>query len=65
MIYNDLIKLHYGLTSFREQHNKIAELFNELDKIVPTSTIKEDDYIEKNLVNTYIIVIKILVILIT
>ena len=38
----DLIKLHYGLTSFREQHNKIAELFNELDKVVPTSTIKED-----------------------
>lgn len=44
----DLIKLHYGLTSFREQHNKIAELFNELDKVVPTSTIKEDDYIEKD-----------------
>lgn len=44
----DLIKLHYGITNFREQYNKIAELFNELDKIVPTSTIKEDDYIDKD-----------------
>lgn len=44
----DLIELDYGLKNFREKHNKLAEIFNELDKVVVINDIKEDEYIEKN-----------------
>ncbi len=44
----DLIEIQFGITNFREKHNKLAEIFNELDKIVPITTVKEVDYIEKD-----------------
>ena len=40
----DLIKIDYGLTNFREQYNKLAELFNEEYKQVNTEIILNDNY---------------------
>ena len=44
----DLIKLDYGIDNFKEQFNKLAELFNESEKIINTDVIVNMDYEEKN-----------------
>lgn len=44
----DLIKIDYGLTNFRWQYNKLAELFNEEYKQVNTEIILNDNYVEKD-----------------
>lgn len=44
----DLVKLDYGLKNFRDQFNKLAELFNQSEKIVNTEFIIPADIEEKD-----------------
>lgn len=44
----DLIKIDYGYTNFRDQFNKLAELFDKNEKIINTNIIVKTDIEEKD-----------------
>lgn len=45
----DLVEIDFGIKNFREKHNKLAEIFNEKNRVVSLPPlIKEDNYIIKN-----------------
>ena len=44
----DLVELDYDIKNFKDKHNKLLEIFNELDKITPLINVKDDEYTIKN-----------------